>query len=102
MSQSAGAPDAPALVVRLSVPAGGTYRRVVKELAAKVAGYLGIAEQDAGRVGVALDGLAAKVAPENGDEDKDITFEFRQSDRELLIHARCAGRSSEARHQLPS
>ena len=99
MSQSAGAPGAPALVLRLSVPAGGTYRIVVKELATKVAGYLGIDEQD---VSAALDRLASNVAPENADEDKDIAFEFRQDDRELLIHARCAGRSSEARHQLPT
>src|SRR5919201_1912071 len=99
MSQSAGAPEVPALLLRLSVPAGRTYRVVVKELATKVAGYLGIDEHD---VGTALDRLASKVAPENGDEDKEIAFEFREFAGELLIHARCAGRSSEARHRLPS
>jgi hypothetical protein len=100
MSQSAGAPGAPALVVRLSLPAGDAYRHVAKELATKVAGFLGV--EPAGAIDRALDGLASKVAPENGDEDKEITFEFRQTDDELLIHARCAGRSSEARHRLPS
>ena len=101
MSQSAGAPGAPALVLRLSLPAGGAYRHVAKELATKVAGYLGI-EPDTGAVHAALDGLASKVAAENGDEDKEITFEFRQTEGQLLIHARCAGRSSETRHRLPS
>jgi hypothetical protein len=99
MSQSAEAPRVPALVLRLSVPAGRPYRIVVKELATKVAVYLGIDEQD---LGAALDRLASKVAPDNAEDERDIAFEFRQADRELLIRARCAERSFEARHRLPS
>ena len=42
------------------------------------------------------------VPPDHADLDKDVTFEFRQADRELLIEARCAGRTSEGRHRLPA
>jgi hypothetical protein len=102
MSQSAGAPGAPALVVRLSVPAGDSFQSVAKELAAKVAAYLGITGPEARAVGAMLDRLASHVVPpDHADLDKDVTFEFRQADRELLIEARCAGRTSEGRHRLP-
>lgn len=100
MSQSPGAPGAPALVLRLSVPAGDSFQSVAKELAAKVAAYLGITEARA--VAAMLDRLASQVVPtDHADLDRDVTFEFRQADRELLIEARCAGRTSEGRHRLP-
>jgi hypothetical protein len=102
MSQSAGAPGAPALVVRLSVPAGDSFQSVAKELAAKVAAYLGISGPDARTVGAMLDRLASQVAsPDHAELEKDVTFEFRQADRELLIEARCAGRTSAGRLGLP-
>jgi hypothetical protein len=102
MSQSPGAPGAPALVLRLSVPAGDSFQSVAKELAAKVASYLGITGPEARAVAAMLDRLASHVVPtDHADLDRDVTFEFRQADRELLIEARCAGRTSEGRHRLP-
>jgi hypothetical protein len=102
MSQSPGAPGAPALVLRLSVPAGDSFQSVAKELAAKVAAYLGITGPEARVVAAMLDRLASHVVPtDHADLDRDVTFEFRQADRELLIEARCAGRTSEGRHRLP-
>ena len=102
MSEPAGAHGAPALLLRVSVPAGGGFRHVVRELATKVAEYMGSAKADAERVAAALERLAASVAPPDGaDHDKDIVFEFREGSRELVMQARCAGRSSEVRHRLP-
>jgi hypothetical protein len=91
------------LVLRLSVPAGDSFQSVAKELAAKVAAYLGVTGPEARAVAAMLDRLASHVVPpdHHADLDKDITFEFRQADRELLIEARCAGRTSEGRHRLP-
>ena len=103
MSESPGPSGARSLVLRVSVPADRDYRAVVTELAKKVAEYLGISEPDAESAGAMLEGLAATVAPQEAvDQDRDITFEFRQADGDLLIEARCAGRSSEARHPLPA
>lgn len=96
MSQPRGA--AAALVLRLSVPAEGELRRIVAEIAAKVAEYLGDARADAATVGAAVEGVAAQVAP----HADDITFEFRQSEGELLVVARCGSRSSEVRCPLPA
>jgi hypothetical protein len=96
MPGSAGkAPEAPALVMRLSVPAEGGLRAVATELAARIAEYLGGRQPDAS-VGESVDGLASRVARGGAD----ITFEFRHVERELVIHARCDGHSSEARHKL--
>jgi hypothetical protein len=92
---SAKAPDAPALEMRLSVPSEGTLSAVAGELAAKVAEFLG---GESGPIGATLDQLASRVAAAG----EDITFEFRQIDRELVIQARCNGRSSEVRHPLPN
>jgi hypothetical protein len=82
--------------MRLSVPAHGGLRAVATELAARIAEYLGGQQPDAASVGASVDGLASHV----GRGDADIVFEFRQVDRELVIHARCDGHSSEARHKL--
>ena len=46
MSESSGAQDASTLFLRISVPAGAEYHAIVKELAAKVAAYLGSADPD--------------------------------------------------------
>jgi hypothetical protein len=92
---AAKAPDAPALVMRLSVPVDGGLRVVAGELAAKVAEYLGA---DRGSIGATLDGLMSRV----GTSGEDITFEFRHVGRELVILARCNRRSSEARYPLPA
>jgi hypothetical protein len=100
MSHSQGTPDAPTLVVRLSVPADGDFRAVVADLAVKVAEFLGN-NHDPTSAGEMIEGLAAEVVPRHG-EPSDITFEFHQANGELRIEARCAGRSSEARRPLPT
>lgn len=94
-STSARVPDAPGLEMRLSVPSEGTLSKVAGELAAKVAEFLG---DEGSSIGATLEQLASRVAAAG----EDITFEFRQIDRELVIHARCNGRSSEARYALPT
>jgi hypothetical protein len=88
------------LVLRLSVPAEGRLRAVATELAARVAEYLGDKAVDAAAVSDALEGVAARVAP-NG-TDADIEFEFRQVEGELLIQARCDSRTSDVRCPLPA
>jgi len=87
------------MVLRLSVPAGEGFRPVAVDLAVKVAEYVGCPPSDVQKVAALLDSLAAAVAP-NGQASADITFEFHQDDEELRIEARCAGRTSEARHPL--
>ena len=93
-STSARVPDAPGLEMRLSVPSEGSLSEVAGELAVKVAEFLG---GESSSIGTTLEQLASRVAAAG----EDITFEFRQIDRELVIQARCNGRSSEARHPLP-
>lgn len=87
-----------AFTLRLSVPASGGLRSVAAEFATRVAAHLG-SDSSAKAAGVACQHLAERVAPEGSDGD--ITFEFSEGDGELLIRARCKGRSSEARHPLP-
>jgi hypothetical protein len=89
------------MVLRLSVPAEGTFASIAADLAIKIAEYLGRTEPGAGETGEAVKALTAKVAP-NGTGGDEITFEFHQVGDELRIEARCAGRSSEARHPLPT
>ena len=81
--------------MRLSVPADGDLGMVAGELAVKVAEFLG---GETGSIGKTLEGLTSRVAASG----EDITFEFRQINRELVIQARCNGRSSEVRHPLPA
>ena len=90
----------PAMLMRLSVPAQGGLRELATEVAARIAEYLGSHKKDAPAIVAAIDGLAGRVAPPG--ECSDITFEFSEEDRALLIRARCDGRSSEARCALPS
>ena len=92
--------DKRALELRLSVPAQGGLRAVATEVATRVAAYLGSTLPDAESVGAALEALAERVAPAG--TQGEITFEFTEQDRELLIRARCDGRSSEARCALPA
>jgi hypothetical protein len=87
------APDSPALEMRLSVPSEGDLTAIAGELAAKVAEFLG---GESKSISAALEALSARVAASG----EDITFEFRQGDRELIIEARCNGRTSEVRHPL--
>jgi hypothetical protein len=89
-----------ALMLRLSVPAQGGLRSVAAEFATRVAAYLGSDGPHAASAGAALEGLAARVAPDGADGD--ITFEFTSERGELLIRARCNGRASEARSPLPA
>jgi hypothetical protein len=101
MSERPGnAPEARALILRLSVPAQGGLRTVASDVATKVAAFLGSELPDAESVGATLEALAERVAPAG--TQGDITFEFSEVDRQLLIRARCAGRSSEARCALPA
>jgi len=103
MSDSSGTEDASTLVLRISVPAGADYQAIVKELAAKVAVYLGDTDQDGQAAAVALDQVATTVAATDGNgRGGDLTFEFRQTDDALLIRARGANGSADAWRPLPS
>ena len=100
MSESSGTQDASTLVLRISVPAGADYHAIVKELAAKVAAYLGDPDPDGTAAAAAFDEVVSRVLPDGGRHD--VEFEFRRTDDELLIRARCAGRSADSRRPLPS
>lgn len=93
MSQTSRA-GAHVVSMTLSVPVRGGLRIVATDLVSKIAEYLGAA---AG-ANAALETVANRVAPEGSDDD--IAFEFRAEERELVIVARCGGRSSEVRHPL--
>jgi hypothetical protein len=87
------------MLMRLSVPAEGGLRAVAAEVARKIAEHLGTTPPDAESVGGTLDRLATRVCDTG---TGDITFEFREINRELVIQARCSGRSSEVRYPLPA
>jgi hypothetical protein len=102
MSESSGAEDPSTLVLRISVPAGVAYQAIVQELAAKIATYLGDADQDGAAGTAALDQVAASLADGvGGFPDVDSVFEFRQSDDALIIQGRASGRTADARRPLP-
>jgi hypothetical protein len=116
MSESSGAQDASTLVLRISVPAGAEYEAIVKELAAKVAAYLGDTDPDGRAAAAALeevsrvvktvastraDGSGGDGSGHGSGKDEDIVFEFRQTADALVIRARGAGRSADARRPLP-
>jgi hypothetical protein len=90
---AAKASHAPGLEMRLSVPSDGDLSAVASELAAKVAEFLG---GEAGSIRATLERLVSEVATSG----EDINFEFRHIGSELVIQARCKGRSSEVRHPL--
>lgn len=101
MSERAGnAAETRTLLLRLSVPAQGGLRALAAEVATKIAAHLGSDLPDAESVGARLDELANRVAPAG--TQGEITFEFTELDRALVIRARCDGRSSEARCALPA
>jgi hypothetical protein len=93
------APDAPELTLKISVPAAGGLHTVAIELARKVAEYLGTRGSDLESMGSRLDALVTKIATGPAAE---VTFEFREIGRELVIQARCNDRSSEVRYPLPA
>ena len=92
----------PDLVLRLSLPTAGDFAGVAPEAAVKIAELLGHTGADARAAGETIEALAADVAPPSDPDAGDITFEFHQSHGELRIEAHCAGRSSQARHPLPT
>jgi len=92
---------APDLLLRLSLPVAREFAGVASEAATKIAELLGHAAGDARSAGETIEALVAEVAPRGG-AAADITFEFHQSHGELRIDAHCEGRSSRARHPLPT
>ena len=120
MSESSGTQDASTLVLRISIPAGAEYQAIMKELAAKVAAYLGDTDPDGRAAADALDEVTGVIwsgapgragsdgsghganNPNNPSNDEDVIFEFRQTEDALLIRARSAGRSADVRRPLPS
>jgi len=117
MSESSGAQDPSTLVLRISIPAGAEYQVILKELAAKVAAYLGDTDPDGRAAADALDEVTRVIksggpgragndgsghGANNPNTDEDIIFEFRQTEDALLIRARGAGRSADARRPLSS
>jgi hypothetical protein len=102
MSDAAGAPDGFTLVLRVSLPAGGAFHGIASDLAAKIAEYLGSRRMDPKTAALLIQDLATAVVPPGNNGTADITFEFHQTEGELRIEARCAGRTSEARHSLPT
>ena len=93
---------APDLMLRLSLPTAGDFAGIAPEAAVKIAELLGHTGADARAAGETIEALVADVAPPSGPDGGDITFEFHQSHGELRIEAHCAGRSSQARHPLPT
>ena len=93
--------DAPTMVLRLSVPADGEFPTVAADVAVKIAEHLGRSAADAKMAGESIQALMADVAPA-GRATGEITFEFHRVDEELRIEARCAGRTSQTRHPLPT
>jgi len=91
-----------ALVLQLTVPAAGGLRVIASELAARVAEHLGAGAPDARSIGDRVETIVSQLGDAARGEKEDITFEFRRSGAELVIHARCAGAASEVRHPLPA
>ena len=90
-----------ALDLQLWVPAEGELRGIAADLAAKVAEHLGAAGKDAQSLGQKVAGLASDLGSANGTRGEAIAFDFRQTDRELVVEGRCAGEASQVRQQLP-
>jgi hypothetical protein len=88
------------VMLRLTVPSGGALRIIAYDVAARLVEYLKDRAPSAGAIAAALDKVATSVAPTS--PDAEITFDFRDTTRELLIVAHCGSRSSEVRCQLPA
>lgn len=84
-------------MLRLSVPAEDSLRAIAAEIALKVAEYVGTGA-DSQSLTATLEELATRV--QSGGND--VIYEFRQLEGELLIEARCEGRTAEARRQIPA
>jgi hypothetical protein len=91
---------APALDLKLSVPAEGDLRGIAGELAAKIAEHLGAKSPDAKSLGTKVAGLASKLGNGGGHQDQEISFEFRQVNGELVVEARCDGEATQLRQPL--
>ena len=90
---TASCADLKAFIFEQSVPWPDSIA-VARDLATKVAEYVGCAPGDTARATTVLESLASDVAPEGASGD--ITFEFHQSGEELRIEARSGARSSKA------
>ena len=86
--------------MRLWVPADERHCGIASELAAKIAEHLGTHAPDAQTLGDTVARLASTLG--NGRQDQEISFEFRQVGKELVIEARRGGEASEVRHRLPA
>jgi hypothetical protein len=93
-------PHGPDLLLRLSLPSSRDFSAVAPEVVSKISELLGRGAEDARAAAGVLEGLLAEVAPEEGAGE--IAFEFHHANGELRMEARCAGRSSTARHPLPT
>jgi hypothetical protein len=90
--------DGQAFALRLSVPAHGDLHEIAAEVAAKVAEHLGAGDAQS------LAGKVAELAAalRNGSpQAQDVAMVFRRVEAELVVEARCAGRASEVRHEIP-
>ena len=93
-------PHAPDLLLRLSLPSARDFSSVAPAVVTKISEALGRGGDEARAAAAALEALVAEVAPdENAGE---IVLEFHHANDELRIEARCAGRTSKARHPLPT
>ena len=102
VEKSGPTPGAPALEMRLRVPADGSLRAIASELATKIAEHLGTNAPDARSLGATIDEVASRLGELRRPEAHDITFSFRELDGELVIEARRNSESSEVRHPLPA
>jgi hypothetical protein len=91
---------APALDLKLSVPAEGDLRGIAGELATKIAEHLGAKSPDARSLGVKVAGLASQLGNGGGHTDQEISFEFRLVDGVLVVEARCNGEATQLRQTL--
>jgi hypothetical protein len=99
--ETAKSTAAHALDLTLSVPAEGELRELAGELAAKVAEHLGAAPSEAQSLAAKVAELAARMSAGGDAASEDIAFAFRQSEREILVEARRAGKSSQVRQEIP-
>ena len=79
------------MMLRLTVPATGDLRAIARDIASKVAEYLGTAASGTEAVCAALDETAARVSPPGNEAD--IAFEFQRANGDLVIRARPGDRA---------
>ena len=98
--QTANSTGGHALDLTLSVPAEGELRNLADELARKVAEHLGTRAADAQALAAKVAGLASRLVAD-GATGEEIEFVFRQVDGDLVVEARCAGKTSQVRQEIP-